>query len=217
MLFEISRGDIITEGLNKAGRPDLVSDARLWLNLFLEEQYTNQDWNWLTKSDSSLAVVQGGTLPFDYRSAKSATVGEAGRITRLSVIDNPDEWDQFRMTIGQSVGVPQKVYIDVANRTYEFAPAPSSGQTWTLSYYFIPELPDHNDPTTDNLIPVWGLNSRILSEEIKAQAMEYNDDTRQDKAAEIVMKKLETAKMNNHDKRAGSSRLTMGKNFKKRF
>lgn len=213
----ISRGDIITEGLSKAGRPDLVSDARLWLNLFLEEQYNNQDWSWLVKTQPSLAVVQGGTLPSDYRSAKVARIDTDQNATPLIVTEDADEWDWIQNNAGGANGTPTHMYIERSTGLFYFSPAPSSRLTFSLSYYFVPDLPDHTDPTTDSEIPVWGLPFRILTDHIKAEAMEYNDDTRQDKAAMGVTKKIADAKMNNHDMRAGRHKLRMGKSFKKRF
>lgn len=213
----ISRGDIISEGLSKAGRPDLVNDARLWLNLFLEEQYNNQDWSWLVKTEPSLAVVQGGTLPSDYRSAKVARITSDQNDQPLKVIEDADEWDYVQNLAGNGSGVPTYMYVERSTGLYYFAPAPAGILTLKLSYYFLPTLPNHTDPTSDSEIPVWGLPFRILTDHIKAEAMEYNDDVRQDKAMSGVDKKLADAKMNNHDKRAGRHRLKLGKSFKKRF
>ena len=40
----MTRLQIIQEALNLANRTDLLSEARLWLNNFLDGQYRNQDW-----------------------------------------------------------------------------------------------------------------------------------------------------------------------------
>lgn len=216
-MLELTRGQIIEEGLDLAARPDLTSNARLWLNLFLEKQYYNQDYDWLIKTVDGLAVVQGGTLPSNYRAARSATIVENGKLLSLTVVTNPAEWDEIKETASITSGVPRFIYIDHDTRLFYFPGEPVSGLTWNLKYYHIPDLPDHTDPTTDMLIPKWGLPADILVQNITARAFEYNDDSRQDSKAGMVEKEIGDAKKNNHDRRGGKSRLALGKSFRKRF
>lgn len=216
-MVTLTRGEIITEGLSQAGRPDLAANARLWLNLFLEKFYKSQDFDWLIKTDDTLSVVQDASLPLDYRAAKSALVFHNGQPSELRTISDPAEWDDIRRTIGQTTGIPQYVYLNLTNRTYRFAPQPSSGLTWSLSYYFSPDLPAHTLAATDLEPPVWGLSAQILIDVIKSKAFEYNDDKRADPSKQEIQAEILQEKMNAPDNRAGSSKISFGKSFKRRF
>lgn len=217
-LINLSRGDIITDALDIAGRPDLVSQARLWLNLYLEEIYYNQDMYWTLKS-TSLSVANGLSFPSDYRSAKSAQIVDSNNSRAdIEIIDDSAHWQNLKKAFATTEsGMPQYALADELNRQFQFLPSPRSGLTLDLSYYSVPSLPDHTDAATDLLVPVWKMPTQILIDKIKVKAMEYNDDDRFDKAEQKQEQTFAMAKMNNHDRRGGPSRLQMGKRFKKRF
>jgi hypothetical protein len=221
MGLDLTRGQIIRQGLEKAARPDLITDARLWLNLFLEEMYYNQDWDWLVKSADSLVVTQGGELPGDYRSSKSAVLVTNNNTSdidnELVIVSNAAEWDDIERGNAGSVGTPKYMYVDRNEEKFYFSPAPESGLTFNLKYYHIPEIHDHEDVNNDDARIKWGLPYSILIDQIKAMAMEYNDDTRQDKSMQMIDKKLNEYKVNSHDRRAGRTRIPLGKSFKKRW
>lgn len=216
-MLTLTRGEIITEGLSQAGRPDLVSNARLWLNLFLEKIYLSQDFSWLIETDDSLSVIDGGSLPLDYRAAKSVIVYSNGQPSELRTISDPAQWDDIRRTIGQTTGVPQYMYLDLTNKTYRFAPRPQSGLTMSFSYYSLPELPVHTIAATDLETPIWGLSAQILIDAIKTKAFEYNDDQRADTSKQELMGEIAQDKLNSPDKRAGRNTIPFGKSFKRRF
>lgn len=215
-MLELTRGDIITEALSQAGRPDLISNGRLWLNLFLEDQYNNQDWPWLIQTAKGLAVVQGGTIPTDYRSAVSATVGQtATNQQRLDTI-GAAQFHELEGRTSQVGGTPQFVWIDLTTRTTNFYPAPATSLVWNLRYHASPPLPSNTDPTADNLEPVWVPNKKILVQAVFVQALEFNDDVRLEKEQAKLTKMVSDYKINSHDFRAGRHRLTWGKSFRPR-
>lgn len=215
----LTRAQIINQGLSLAGRPDLTSDARLWLNLFLEEQYMNQDFDWLVKTVTSQPVSDGLDFPVDYRAAKSAVLySKTGSSQEILVLNNQSEYNYRKVgsqTANQSA--PSWIFADHGQKKFFFVPGSSTSFTWSLSYYFMPALPDPTDPAQDLLTPVWGLPFQILIDHIKAMAFEYNDDARTDNAKMAVMQKIAQGKMNDHDRRATKSKISMGKSFRKRF
>lgn len=219
-MLELTRGEIITEALSQAGRPDLISNGRLWLNLFLEDQYTNQDWPWLIKTALGQAVVQGGAIPTDYRSAVSATVGRT--VTNQQRLDliKAAQFNELEGRGTQIGGTPEFVWIDRLTRTANFYPLPSASVqeplVWNLRYYHIPDIPASNDTTADNKEPLWEPNKHILIQAVYVKALEYNDDVRFDKELERLTGMLQNHKMNSHDLRAGKNRLTFGKGFRPR-
>jgi hypothetical protein len=214
----LSRGEIITQGLSLAGRPDLVSDARLWLNLFLEKIYFAQDFDWLVKSIDGISTADGTPFPDDYRSAKSGVLvtPEGSRII-IQIISKGDEYDAKLASVGVDDGQPQIVYANHDLRQFFYLPRPIATYTLSLKYFYMPPISDYTDPSTDDDVPKWGLPSTILVDHIKSRAMEYNDDDRQQGSKQEVLGEIAMAKMNNHDRRGGPSRLPMGKRFTKRF
>lgn len=217
--LDLSRGDIIEEGLALAGRPDLTSNARLWLNMFLEEYYFTQDSEWLVKLGSGLAVTNGMSMPTDYRATKSAVIiASNGSKAILNTINNAAEYDALRVGYDSTnTGTPTTMYIDSQQRKFYFLPAPTSGHTLDLQYFYVPEIGSAADNSDDNDAPVWGLPSYILVDFVKAAAAEYQDDSRQDSMRELVQRKIAAAKLNNRDSRAGHTRIQMGNRFRKRF
>ncbi len=216
--LQLTRAAIIAEGLALAGRPDLTADARLWLTLYLEKQYFNQDFDWLVKITTGITVANGTAIPTDYRASRSATLVDTATSSRseVQVLVNKADFDNRRVGLGSSTGLPRFAYVDHNLRTWTFLPSPVSGYTMDLHYYYIPDISDFTS-ATDTAVPKWGLPMEILVDHIKARAMEYNDDARQDAAMGGVEKSVTAAKFNNQDKRAGSSRFALGKRFRNRF
>jgi hypothetical protein len=214
MKLNLTRGQIITEALETAGRPDLVSNARLWLNLFLEEFYMNQDVEWLQKS-VELPVTGAVNFPDDYRGARSAIILRGSSEFIVPISSDVVQYDLLRK-YNSAEGVPSFIYADHDLRQFLFVPMPSEAMTLKLKYYYLPEIPDHTDVETDSEIPKWEMPGAILIEHIKGMAHEYNDDERQQVSEQKVMNKISLAKMNNRDARAGTTKFPMGKSFRKR-
>lgn len=214
----LTRSQIMVAGLDLAARPDLISQARLWLNLYLERQYFNQDFDWLVKFAPGLAVADGTPFPTDYRAAKAAVItGPSGSQSEIQILANKADYDYKLVSYGNSVGCAKYGFADHDLRQFFFLPKGSIGYTMDLRYYYIPALPDFTDPSTDSATVKWGLPIEILIDHVKGRAMEYSDDARQNDAAKSNEDSLVKAKFNNQDKRAGSSRFPMGKRFRNRF
>ena len=218
-VLALTRAQVIAQGLSLAGRPDLTSDARLWLNLFLEKQYMSQDFKWLVKTATGLTVTDGTAFPTDYRAAKSGVLRTPeDSLAQIDVFDASDEYDAKRMAFGSiSTGQPRSVYANHDLRKFYFLPQPDQTYSWELQYYYMPTIPTHADSSGDSETIKWGLPSSILVDHIKAMAFEYNDDQRQTSAKQEVANDISQGKMNDRDKRAGSTRINMGKSFRNRF
>jgi hypothetical protein len=216
--MSLTRGQIITTGLAQANRPDLVSNARLWLNIFLERCYRDQDFEWLLKEIDNRSCVEGDTLPSDYRAMKVITA----TTNRLPIkIIQADEYEWVRRGVNFSqltsnqFGTPVYAYLDLANQLIHFWPLPPVGGNaivYNYFYYFIPTLPDPTTSGGDSSVPVWGpLSYQVLIQEIYARALEYQDDTRAAKELERGQQMLDETKRNSRDLRAGSPRFKLGK------
>lgn len=218
MAFQMTRLQIINQGLSLAGRPDLLSDARLWLSLFLQDIYHNQDFQWLTKKVSGVSVRNGTCVPVDYRAARSAVLVRKGKASEnILFLTDPEDIDEKIMQNGGAIGGPKYAYVDEESKTFKFIPESTEDVTMDLTYYYIPEIGDFDSAVCDDDVPLWDLPWSILVDHIKQRAFEYNDDQRQTGAETQVKNKIMEAKMNNHDRRAGPSRMKLGKRFKKRF
>jgi hypothetical protein len=211
MNITLTRGDIITEALSQAARPDLVSNARLWLNLFLEKAYKNYDWHWLIKRVEDQTITQDLDFPDDYRAMRSATYSQDRKLmTQLDV-------DGFENIAYRSIfGVPSHFYADEETRTFKFWPAPSNGNIWNYAYYHIPELPDPTISATDLDVPVWHSDPDILIDAVKLKALYYNDDQRYTQEMKDIDRRIIQGRMNQRDQRAGSPRFKLGKSYRRR-
>lgn len=221
--LQLTRGQIITEGLGRAGRPDLLSEARLWLNLFLESQYLNQDYEWLLKYVQSRPLIEGDTIPADY--VRMKTLDATPNRIPIKLVE-ADEFEARRANSNIAVaptptGTPRYAYIDEATNLIHFFPLPPTTPTALITYnyyyYYFPALPDPSDAATDSQVPMWGLSNDILIESIYVRTLNWNDDLRFKEEKDNVTKILNDSKMNSRDLRAGSPRFKLGKNFRRRF
>lgn len=211
----LTRIQIITEGLSQVGRTDLTSNARLWLNLFLDKIYKVQDWEWLIKSTNSLSISQGGITPTDYWKLKSMNVNvSSGSKAPVRGVE-ADEWALLQRSVAS--GVPSRVYIDKNIGTFNFWPTPDQTYSFDLMYYYLPVLPDPSTSGGDSASPKWGLHDDFLIRAIELKAQFYNDDTRYTQAEKILMEECIQAKMNSKDNQSGSSAMKLGKSFRRRF
>jgi hypothetical protein len=210
----LTRLQIITEGLSRAGRSDLTSDARLWLNLFLQKVYWTQDFKWLEKKVTDLSLTQNYTIFSDYRAMTSASVG-ANRVA-MKQVDTLDEWMALTSSEAED-GVPTHFYVNQIDGVIEFFPAPTQGLTWNATYYHIPTIPTHTSDAGDGASPLWKLPEEIMIEAIKMYALDYNDDERFEKQEQRLFAKIAEARLNAQDSRASHGRFKLGKSFKKRF
>lgn len=217
----LTHGQVIDTGLGIAGRPDLTTEARLWLNLFLEKFYYNQDVKWLEKTLAAQTLTNGMSLPADYRGLSSVLVTTStGTKASPLVIQSIEEYDKLRASYSnnaQTSGVPNYIYIDQDNKYLYFLPTPSSGMTIDISYYYMPTLTDHENSGFDDAVPKWEMPYEILVKFITAAAMQYNDDQRQFDLFKMIDSAISEWKFNSRDTRASSTRFKMGKSFRKRF
>lgn len=218
--LQLTRGQIITEGLGRAGRPDLLVNARLWLNLFLEKQYLNQDYEWLVKEIDNQTLIEGASIPEDYVRMKTITA-TPNRLPVLLVEADEYEWRRRGTSNGPAIityGTPVIAYIDQAKDEIHFWPLPPvmTPLTYNYFYYYFPELPDPTNPSNDTMVPMWGQSNDILIEEIYVRALNWNDDDRYEKEQNNVKKLLDESKMNSRDLRAGSPRFKLGKCHRRR-
>lgn len=210
----MTRLQIIQEALSQANRTDLLSEARLWLNQFLDGQYRNQDWPFAMKS-ASLPVIQGGAIPTDYLRSRSCDIISGAN--RLSVLFlTPEQYDFERMT-NVSTSIPRRVYVDQNARTFNWLPTPAMTYTMDLRYYFMPVLPDPYSPIGDSDTPLWAVDDDILIQGVYVKALKYDDDARYDKEESRLKDMIRETKLNSPDFRAQNNRIKLGKSFRRRL
>lgn len=212
----LTRLQIMNEGLGRAGRPDLLSEARLWLNLFLEKQYLSQDYEWLLKNVDNRLCVNGDTLPSDYIRMKTITV-TSNRLPVKLVEADEYEWLRrgygFDQTTSQQNGTPNWAYIDQNANLIYFLPVPPSSNSvyYNYFYYSFPTLPDPTSSSGDSQVPKWGETTDILIQAIFARALQWLDDDRAPVEINNVKALLTDSRINSRDLRAGSPRFKLGK------
>jgi hypothetical protein len=211
----LTRLQIINEGLANAGRTDLLTNGRLWLNLFLEKVYKNQDLQWCTKF-ATLAMTDGIAQPADYLRMKSANILVAGVASSEITSCTDDEYMSLKRR-GSSSGQPTKVFIDQDSRVFKFWPVPDTSYSWELCYFYLPTIPTHTDNTGDGAYPKWIYPDDVLVKAIEKKVLYFGDDKRYSQEEQALMQELSLAKMNSSDTRGGSHKMRLGKSFRRRW
>ena len=210
----MTRLQIIQEALNRANRPDLVSEARLWLNIFLEGQYRNQDWPFAMKT-VTLPVVEGALIPDDYLRSRTANLIFGNN--RLPILFlTPEQYDYDRMT-NVSTGKPRKCYIDQNTRTMHWIQLPDQAYSFEMRYYYMPDMPDPHSPIGDTEVPLWRIDFEVLIQAVYVRALQYDDDARYSAENQYLSELLRTAKLNSPDFRNQTNRIKLGKSYRRRL
>lgn len=215
--MSLTRIQIIDEALAQAGRPDLVSQGRLWLNLFLEKIYKTQDWAWNIEDSGIVSLTDGGSIPADYWKLKTATLYSTSNVPQNEIIQvRIEEWAELQRGADSATGTPIKVWVDEKNGTFNFWPVPASSYNWQYFYYSLPTIGTADDDTDDGDVPFWKLHDEILIRAVMLKALYYNDDKRYNEGVQELMQEIVQGKMNSADFRAGHNRLRFGKSFRRR-
>jgi len=199
----LTRAQIVQAGLELAGRTDLTTKANRWLNMWLENQYYDFDWNWLIKSSLGNVLTEGMSLPLDYVRNKMFTLGFNNTREPMEVITIEEYNDRLRDA--NSIGRPLKIYIDQTTHQLYFYPKPDANSyTLDIQYFYMPE-------------PVWGNDSQLLVNAVYVYALKYLDDARYQAERKNLDEDLASCKMNDYDMRGGKHKILLGKSFKRRF
>lgn len=210
----MTRLQIIQEALNRANRQDLLSEGRLWLNMFLEGQYRNQDWPFAMKK-STLSVVEGGAIPTDYLRARSAQLIDGSNRQDILFL-TPEQYDYHRRA-NVTTGKPLKVFVDQYLGTFNWIQIPDQAYSFELRYYFMPTLPDPYSPIGDSETPLWKVDDDVLIQAVYVRALEYDDDARFDKEDQRLKEMLRESKLNSPDFRATNNKIKLGKSYRRRL
>jgi hypothetical protein len=207
----------MTEALSQTGRSDLISNARLWLNLFLDKVYQCQDWNWLKTDSGIVSLVQGGSTPSGYLKLASANLIYQGYVQREIVAFNGDGEYQAYRRMGTVSGQPQKVYIDTQAGTFNFWPPPDYNYSWQHYSFIAPQLPDPTDASQDTNIPLWPLQADALIKAVQLKCLYYQDETRYAAEEKALIDEIVAGKINRMDTQGGNNTLKLGKKFRRRW
>jgi hypothetical protein len=223
-----TRIDIITEGLAQAGRTDLTSNARKWLNLFLYKIYTNWDWPFLRRYSGVIPLSQNLpyiTSPGAYRKFSSSPTLYVSQpnptfpyvAQRELPTMGSDEYAAVLRIGNVSPSQPRKVYPDEDLRQFVFWPAPDQQYYWDFYYFYVPTLPTDADSTGDTLVPLWPFSQEILIKAIQYKAQYFNDSDSYEKEEASIMKELQEVKFNSFNTEGGSNKIKLGKSFRRRY
>jgi hypothetical protein len=227
-----TRIDIITEGLSQAGRVDLTSNGRKWLNLFLDKVYCQYDWDFLKRYSGIISLSQN--MP--YLTSTGSPVGNFRKMANSATLyvsqPNPsfpyvaqrelptmiaDEYAAVIRIGNISPSQPRKIYCDDDLRQMVFWPGPDQAYWLDFYYYYQPTLPTDADSTGDALVPLWPFNQELLIKAIQAKAL-YFDNPVSYKAAEgEIMDELQKVKFNSFNTQGGSNKIKLGKSFRRRY
>lgn len=163
-------------------------------------------------------VIQGSTIPTDYLRARDGSLLYGTQKIPVFFM-TPEQYDEATRA-HVTTAVPNKVYVDEYARTFTWVPTPAQVYTLSLRYYFMPDMPDPYTPIGDSEIPLWQTDVEILIQAVYIRALQYDDDARYDKEYDKLYGMegmIAKAKMNNADFRAGSSKIKLGKSFRRRL
>ena len=209
----LTRGQIVQTGIERAGRGDLLADGRRWLNLFLQSQYKNEDWNWLIKS-GSLTTVDGQSIPSDYDRMKYLKLISNGSRIELEQLD-VNEFE-YQKVANNYTGQPKYYYIDELNRSIYFWPMPDQSYSLELQYYHMPDFLEETAGDDSDEV-VWGEGENILVQAVYVDTLQFLDDARFLNELKVLENMIGNSKLNAHDRRGGKHRIPLGRSFRKRF
>ena len=165
-----------------------------------------------------LPVIEGSSLPADYLRARDGSLLYGTQKIPVFFL-TPEQYDAATRA-GASPSVPNRVYVDENARTFNWVPVPAGTYTLSLRYYYMPAMPDPYTPIGDSDVPLWQTDVEILIQAVYVRALQYDDDARYDKEEDKLYGRegmIARAKMNNADFRAGSSKIKLGKSFRRRL
>lgn len=141
-----TRSEIITEGLELGGNPELTSRAQLFLNFWLDELYAAYNWPWLLKEESitvSNSTIDVSTLNNTFRAAKAIRLEDDNR----ELAEYVDGFVGLRIRLlrdadseSSSGGKPRYFATDPdsSNDQIYVYPKPDKSYSGTIWYYYQP-------------------------------------------------------------------------------
>jgi hypothetical protein len=196
----LTRGEIITQALNRVGNTKIRRGARIGLNRLLESLYLSFEWPFL-HTTLLIAVSPSATsfpLPADF----TTTIDDYG----LQVIDNTADGlktrvaevspSVFEMTANPTRSLSQYPQVWMPARATTIGhlwPQPEQAITLQLRYYALPaDMPVTDvgaDPTYDADIPIFPYHQYLI-DAVEHWALEYEHDRRAPVAKAMLMESL---------------------------
>lgn len=149
----LNRGEIIAQGLELGGNPDIATVAGIFLNVFLDHLARNFDWDELlteaTVSSGSNVEELDLSSVTDYRAIRKVHVTD--QLHPLTQVDFVDMWAAITAAKSQNnTGDPQFFATDPAGAKLFLFPVPSAGVTAKMLYYRQPP-----EITVDGTVPFY--------------------------------------------------------------
>lgn len=166
----LTRGEVITQGLEQGRNPGLVAKARIFLNLFEDHLIRTTNLRKFEKESSELTLASGGST------LDISSISDLGHIIDVWLEDGTqplpmvalgDLWAERRLNVEESqTGRPCKVTYDVANSQLMFNIPTDQVYKIRLLYASVPAMPDTSntsayDAAAINWPDSWGLVAAI--------------------------------------------------------
>lgn len=203
---QLTRAQIVTEGLNLAGNTGLTTRANYWLNTFLGSIYPSHRWSFLERRYTAPALTAGGaSLSFGAGSVTSDLISHVLRIA-LADTSNDGYKNDIWIADGESSeasnepawlsstrGLPNQLMVEPDATTqfkWTISPSGLADKAYRLSI-LAQYLPTHIDVTSggDNTKPVYP-NDETMMHAIYVQALRHQSDERAVPEEEILASKV---------------------------
>ncbi len=189
---EMTRGEIITAGLRKAGNTNLTLPAQTWLNASLRTQYKAWPWPFLIETATAVPLVAGSTgvvvgggnggvtdkFYYPYAPIYVYTTDYTSRNTALirQLVGGPIGMDLSVINPATGQGLPCQFQISKASGQvygiWNFIPWPIPNRDYLLTFKYQKMEPNLND---DGQVPLYPSDETMIEMVVASALLDMKD------------------------------------------
>lgn len=188
---QLTRAQIVSAGLNKAGDTSLTTLANTWFNAWLRSQYRAWPWPFLHRRSSAISLAAGTTSLSVGAGSNGVTleiqrildpirVGDSTYSTKkdariVALVNGPQDYDENLNDPALTRGLPDRFKIRADSSLWG---------KWTLIPYPVPDkayriyldyLEQPADISADATVPLYP-NDRTMIQAVLVDALQYMDE-----------------------------------------
>lgn len=190
---QLTRTQIVTQGMLLAGRDDLASVVNVDFNAWLRSVYMGWPWTFLKAKKTALSLVTGATSVAVGGGSGGVTLGIQKILQPILVYNSTNttrfkadiqqltgggvEWDETVNPSATWRGIPQKFKVQQRSTwgSWDLIPAPFPDKDYLLTFYYLAQPADIDTTSSgDSTVPIYP-NDRTMIQACMAQTLLYKE------------------------------------------